>query len=61
MLLEKIDYLENKVLMIYIVGINGKGLIVIYLCCLLEEMGLKVGIFIFFYIELFNERIVING
>lgn len=47
--------------MIYIVGINGKGFIVVYLRSLLEEVGLIVGMFILFYIEMFNEWIVING
>lgn len=42
-------------------GINGKGLIVVYLRIVLIENDYLVGIFILLFIESFNECISLNG
>lgn len=52
---------EQKLAMIHIAGTNGKGSTVSYLSQMLQETGLSVGTFTSPYIEMFNERISING
>lgn len=60
-MLEEFGNLECYIKCVYFVGINGKGLMLIYMCYMLEGVKYKVGMFIFFYIELFNECISVNG
>ncbi|ERJ12787.1 bifunctional folylpolyglutamate synthase/dihydrofolate synthase [Haloplasma contractile] len=52
---------QDKLKTIHIGGTNGKGSTLNYLRHLLESTGFKVGTFISPYIEVFNERIAING
>ena len=60
-LLELIDNPEQNLQMIHVAGTNGKGSTVSYLSCMLQELGLSVGTFTSPFIEVFNERIAING
>lgn len=60
-LLDLIDNPEKKLQMIHIAGTNGKGSTVSYLSQMLQEVGLSVGTFTSPYIEVFNERIAVNG
>lgn len=60
-LLELIDNPEQNLQMIHVAGTNGKGSTVSYLNCMLQELGLSVGTFTSPFIEVFNERIAING
>lgn len=43
------------------VGINGKGLMVVNLCELFMVDGLMVGIFMLLFIVCFNEWISVDG
>lgn len=47
--------------MIYIIGINGKGLMVVMIRDILGVSGLCVGIFMLFFIICYNEWMVIDG
>lgn len=60
-LLDLIDHPERKIEMIHVAGTNGKGSTVSYLRNMLEQVGLRVGTYTSPYIEIFNERIAING
>lgn len=60
-LLNLIGHPEKELRMIHIAGTNGKGSTVSYLSQMLQEVGLTVGTFTSPYIEVFNERIAING
>lgn len=60
-LLDLVDHPERKIEMIHVAGTNGKGSTVSYLRNMLEMVGLRVGTYTSPYIELFNERIAING
>lgn len=55
--LEFIGNLYEKIKLIYIVGINGKGFIIVMIIKILRGFGYKVGMYIFFYLEEFEERI----
>lgn len=58
------DYLGNphqKIKTIHVGGTNGKGSTVTYLRSMLVENGYTVGTFTSPYIEIFNERISLNG
>ena len=46
---------------IHIAGTNGKGSAAAFLSSILKSAGYKVGLFISPYIEVFNERMQING
>lgn len=61
MMMDKLNHPETKVKTIHIGGTNGKGSTVTYLRNILEQAGLTVGTFTSPYIELFNERISVNG
>lgn len=52
---------QNKLKFIHIVGTNGKGSTCAMLAEILKCAGYKVGLFTSPFIELFNERIKING
>lgn len=60
-LLSKLGNPQNKVKSVHISGTNGKGSTVTFLRCLLEKQALQVGTFTSPYVEIFNERISING
>lgn len=60
-LLGLLDNPQDKLKIVHIGGTNGKGSTTTFLRCLLEEQGLRVGTFTSPYIEMFNERISING
>lgn len=66
--LERIDALvkelgdpEDGLRFIHVAGTNGKGSICAYIASILEETGLKVGLFTSPYIERFEERIRVGG
>lgn len=50
-----------KLKTIHVAGTNGKGSTCNYLMHLLKNSGFKVGLYVSPYIEVFNERIQING
>ncbi|URZ88277.1 bifunctional folylpolyglutamate synthase/dihydrofolate synthase [Floricoccus penangensis] len=60
-LLELIGNPHSDLEIIHVAGTNGKGSTVSYLRSLLMEEGLKVATFTSPYIEMFNERIAIDG
>lgn len=60
-LLKVLDNPQNKLKTVHIAGTNGKGSTVTFLSNILQQYGLKVGTFTSPYIEIFNERIAING
>lgn len=46
---------------IHITGTNGKGSVAVFLSSILHKAGYKVGLFVSPYVEVFNERMQING
>lgn len=60
-LLDKLGNPQNKLNFIHIAGTNGKGSAAIMLAEILTLSGYKTGLFTSPYIELFNERIKVNG
>lgn len=60
-MLEKLDNPEKKITGVHIVGTNGKGSTLSYMRSALNENGYTVGTFTSPYIEVFNERISIDG
>ena len=60
-MLEKLDHPERKITGVHIVGTNGKGSTLSYMRSALNENGYTVGTFTSPYIEVFNERISIDG
>ncbi|WP_088103719.1 bifunctional folylpolyglutamate synthase/dihydrofolate synthase [Halalkalibacter urbisdiaboli] len=60
-LLERLGNPENKQRFVHIGGTNGKGSTVSYLRHIFQEAGYSVGTFTSPYIELFQERISVNG
>jgi len=60
-LLNQLGNPEKKLKLIHVAGTNGKGSTVTYLRHLLQAHDYQVGTFTSPYIELFNERISING
>ena len=52
---------HEKLKVIHIAGTNGKGSTLTYLRCILEEANYQVGSFTSPYIEMFHERICLNG
>src|SRR5699024_1601095 len=60
-MLEKLGNPEKKITGVHIVGTNGKGSVVSYMRGALNDNGYSVGTFTSPYIEVFNERISING
>ncbi|MGL4336851.1 MAG: bifunctional folylpolyglutamate synthase/dihydrofolate synthase [Turicibacter sp.] len=59
--LSRLDHCHLKYKTIHIGGTNGKGSTVTYLSSVLQEAGYIVGTYTSPYIEIFNERIAING
>ena len=60
-MLEKLGNPEKKITGVHIVGTNGKGSTLSYMRSALNENGYTVGTFTSPYIEVFNERISIDG
>ncbi|MDQ0351165.1 dihydrofolate synthase/folylpolyglutamate synthase [Alkalibacillus filiformis] len=60
-LLEKLGEPHKKLKTIHIAGTNGKGSTTTFLREILQQQGFKIGTFTSPYIEIFNERISING
>ncbi|WP_430534213.1 folylpolyglutamate synthase/dihydrofolate synthase family protein [Listeria rocourtiae] len=60
-MLAKLDHPENKNKWVHIAGTNGKGSTLTFLRNILEQSGYRVGTFTSPYIEIFNERISVNG
>ena len=52
---------DKKIPAIHVAGTNGKGSTVTFIRSMLEEHGLVVGTFTSPFIEVFNERISVNG
>lgn len=60
-LLEELGNPQDKLEFIHIAGTNGKGSAAAMISSVLTEQGYSVGLFTSPYIEVFNERIRING
>jgi dihydrofolate synthase / folylpolyglutamate synthase len=60
-MLEKLDNPHRRLKTVHVAGTNGKGSTVNYMRAILQEAGLEVGTFTSPFIELFNERISVNG
>lgn len=60
-MLEKLEHPEVKLSYIHVAGTNGKGSVSAFLCSILKEVGLKVGMFTSPHLVEFEERIQING
>lgn len=60
-LLALLDNPQDKLKTVHVAGTNGKGSTVTFLSNILQTYGLKVGTFTSPFIEIFNERIAING
>ncbi|MBC1603920.1 bifunctional folylpolyglutamate synthase/dihydrofolate synthase [Paenilisteria rocourtiae] len=60
-MLAKLDHPENKNKWVHIAGTNGKGSTLTFLRNILEQSGYRVGTFTSPYIEIFNERISVDG
>ncbi|MDR1567252.1 MAG: bifunctional folylpolyglutamate synthase/dihydrofolate synthase [Streptococcaceae bacterium] len=60
-LLNQLDNPQEKIKSVHIAGTNGKGSTLTFLRNSLEMSNLKVGTFTSPFIEVFNERIQING
>ena len=52
---------QNKLRFVHVAGTNGKGSIAAMISKILMEDGLKVGMYTSPYLEVFEERIQING
>lgn len=52
---------QDKLSVIHVAGTNGKGSVVAMLSSVLKEAGYRVGRFTSPYIEVFNDRIAIDG
>ncbi len=59
-MLEKMGYPQNGLPLIHVAGTNGKGSVSAFLCSILKEAGLKVGMFTSPHLVDFRERIQIN-
>jgi len=60
-LLEKLGNPQEGLKVIHVAGTNGKGSTCAFLNSVLSEAGYKVGLYTSPYLEMFNERIQING
>lgn len=60
-LLAKLGNPQDALRFVHVAGTNGKGSTCSFISSILEESGYKVGLFTSPYIELFEERIRING
>lgn len=60
-ILEVLKHPEKGMPYIHVAGTNGKGSVSAFLCAILKEAGLKVGMFTSPHLVDFRERIQING
>ncbi|CAM4156818.1 bifunctional folylpolyglutamate synthase/dihydrofolate synthase [Lacicoccus alkaliphilus] len=60
-MLDRLDSPEEKINGIHVVGTNGKGSTLNYMRSALNANGYTVGTFTSPYIEVFNERIAVDG
>ncbi|MDT0016834.1 folylpolyglutamate synthase/dihydrofolate synthase family protein [Listeria swaminathanii] len=60
-MMDKLNHPEKANKWVHIAGTNGKGSTLTFTRNVLEEAGYKTGTFTSPYIEIFNERISING
>jgi len=60
-LLEKLGNPQDKTKFIHVAGTNGKGSVSSMIASILRASGKKVGLYTSPFIEVFNERIQING
>ena len=60
-LLRRLDNPEKKLKFVHVAGSNGKGSTCAMLSSILTAAGYKTGLYISPYIQVFNERIQING
>lgn len=60
-LLESLGNPQDKLQFIHVAGTNGKGSVCAMLASVLRASGKKCGLYTSPYIEVFNERISING
>ena len=60
-MLEKLNHPEKNISYIHVAGTNGKGSVSAFLCNILKEAGLKIGMFTSPHLVHFEERIQING
>lgn len=60
-LLEKIGNPHHKLRFVHVAGTNGKGSTSAFLSSILEKSGYRVGLYTSPYINVFNERMRING
>lgn len=60
-MLEKLGNPQQGMNFIHIAGTNGKGSVSAFLCAILQEAGLKTGMFTSPHLVEFRERIQING
>lgn len=60
-LLLRLENPQNKLRFVHIAGTNGKGSVSAMTASVMAECGLTVGLYTSPFIEVFNERIQING
>lgn len=60
-LMENLGNPQDELKIIHVAGTNGKGSICSFIAKILEKSGYKVGLFTSPFLEVFNERIRING
>lgn len=61
LLMDALGHPEHHLRFVHVAGTNGKGSTCAYLASILEEAGLRVGLFTSPYIEVFEERIRVSG
>lgn len=60
-LMEKLDNPQKQCRFVHVAGTNGKGTTCAFMASVLQEAGLKTGLFISPHLEVINERIQINN
>lgn len=60
-LMELLGNPQDRLKFVHVAGTNGKGSICSFIAKVLEESGYKTGLFTSPFLEVFNERIRING
>ncbi len=60
-LLEKLGDPQDDLRVIHVAGTNGKGSVCRYMCRALQEAGYRTGLYTSPFLEVFHERIELNG
>ena len=60
-LLDRLDMPQDRLKFIHISGTNGKGSTATFISNILIEAGYNVGLYTSPFLEVFNERIRLNG